>query len=131
METAIQILAVINLSVIGVSHVVRPRAWVALFHWLRSKGEAGVLVVAFFSLGFGSIIAAFHNVWSGLPVVLTLLGWAHVTKAFLYFTWPTFGLKKLRFVTEERAKFLILPGMVFLLIAVLLLYELLRTSPAT
>ncbi|MEM8783693.1 MAG: hypothetical protein AAGE65_12680 [Planctomycetota bacterium] len=114
----------INLSVIGVSHIVRPRTWVALFRRLSDQGEAGVLVVALLSLGFGSIIVAFHNVWSGLPIVLTLLGWSQVMKAFVYFTWPAYGLQKLRFITEERANLLIVPGVVFLLIAALLLYGL-------
>ncbi|MEM1446127.1 MAG: hypothetical protein AAGF84_08735 [Planctomycetota bacterium] len=124
MQTAIQIFAAINLSVIGVSHIVRLRAWVALFRRLSNQGEAGVLVVALLSLGFGSIIVAFHNVWSGLPIVLTLLGWSQVVKAFVYFTWPAYGLKKLKSVDDERAKLLLVPGVAFLLIAALLLYGL-------
>ncbi len=124
MEAAIQIFAVVNLAVIGVSHIVRPRAWVAFFEWLKSKGEAGVIVAAFISLGFGSIIVAFHNVWSGIPVVLTLLGWSQVLKAVVYFTWPSYGLKKLESVSEERANLLIIPGVAFVVIAALLLYDL-------
>ncbi len=124
METAIQVFAVVNLSVIGISHIVRPRAWVAFFEWLKGKGEAGVLVVAFVSLGFGSVIVAFHRVWSGIPVVLTLLGWAQVLKALIYFTWPAFGLKKLQMVSDERARFLVAFGIAFLIISALLLYHL-------
>jgi hypothetical protein len=30
----------------------------------------------FLALWFGTIIVAFHNVWSGLAMVVTLLGWA-------------------------------------------------------
>jgi len=63
------------LLVIGLSHVAQPRAWVEFFVWLRGKGHAGVFVNGFLSLGFGSFIVAFHNVWNGLPVILTLLGW--------------------------------------------------------
>lgn len=128
MESAIQIFAVINLAVIGVSHVVQPRAWVVFFEWLRDQGEAGVLATAFISLGFGSIIVAFHNVWSGLPIVLTLLGWAHVLKSFVYFTWPSYGLRKLQTVSEERAHLLIVPGAVYAAIAALLLYQLVTQS---
>ena len=124
METAIQVFAAVNLAVIGISHVVRPRAWVTFFEWLRGEGEAGVFATAFLSLGFGSIIVAFHNVWSGIPMVLTLLGWAQVLKALIYFTWPSYGLKKLQRVTKERAQLFIPPGIAFLAVAALLLYSL-------
>ena len=124
MEAAIQVFAAVNLLVIGVSHIVRPRAWVSFFHGLRGKGEAGVFAIALISLGFGSIIVAFHNVWSGLPLVLTLLGWIQVAKAFIYFTWPSIGLKKLESVSEERIPILVVLGIAFVIIAVLLLTHL-------
>lgn len=82
MERAVQLLAVIHLLTIGLSHVLAPRAWADFFVGLRERGQAGVFVVAFMSLWFGSIVVAFHPVWSGIPVVLTLLGWAQVLKAF-------------------------------------------------
>ena len=128
MEAAIQIFALINLAVIGISHVVRPRAWVAFFEWMKGKGEAGVFATAFLSLGFGSIIVAFHNVWSGIPIVLTLLGWAQILKALVYFTWPSYGLRKLQLVSEERANLFIIPGIAFVAIAALLLYHLFAQS---
>jgi len=42
--------------VIGVSHVVQPRAWVDFFVWLRGKGHAGVFANGFLSLWFGGLI---------------------------------------------------------------------------
>ena len=76
MEKAIEIYAAVSMSVIGLSHVTQPLAWADFFIWLRGKGHAGVFVNGFLSLSFGSLIVAFHNVWDGLPVILTLLGWA-------------------------------------------------------
>ena len=128
MEAAIQIFAVVNLAVIGISHIVRPGAWVVFFEWLKGKGEAGVFATAFLSLGFGSIIVAFHNVWSGIPMVLTLLGWAQILKALVYFTWPSYGLKKLQLVSEKRGILFIIPGIAFVVVAALLLYNLLSQS---
>ncbi len=124
MERAVEIFAVVHLAVIGLSHVLQPRAWVTFFLWLRDKGEAGVFATAFLSLAFGSIIVGFHNVWSGIPMVLTLLGWAQVFKALLYFVWPAYGLRKLHFVSEERAWFFVIPGVVLLAVAGLLGYHL-------
>ena len=117
METAVQIFAVVHLTVIGLSHVLQPQAWVTFFLWLRQKGEAGVFATAFLSLGFGSIIVAFHQVWSGIPMVLTLLGWSQIFKALVYFVWPAFGLRKLQMVSEERARLFIIAGVALLGIA--------------
>ena len=94
MEHALQIYAIINLTLIGMSHVVRPRAWVDFFVFLRERGEAGVFAVAILNLIFGSIIVAFHNVWSGIPLVLTVVGWTSVIKALLYFTFPAVVLRQ-------------------------------------
>ena len=64
MERAVQIYAIINLTVIGISHVARPGVWVNFFVVLRKRGEAGVFAVAFLNLIFGSIIVAFS--WWGV-----------------------------------------------------------------
>ena len=124
MEREIQIFAAINLVVIGLSHVAQPRAWAEFFVALREKGDRGVFVVGFMSLAFGSLIVAFHNVWSGLPIVLTILGWAQVLKGLVYFTFPSYGLRKLGFVDVERARIFVWPGLALLVMAALLGYDL-------
>lgn len=102
-EHAIEIFAVVNFTVIGLSHIAQPRAWVKFFEILRDKGDAGVFVNGMLSLTVGSLIVAFHNVWSGVPVVLTLIGWAQVVKALVALTAPRVGMKSLMRVSSERA----------------------------
>ena len=119
MQRAVAIFALIHLVIMGISHIAAPRAWIDFFVRLREQGERGVFVVGFMSLGFGSIIAAFHPVWSGWPLVLTLLGWAQVLKAGIYFIWPAFGLKKLARVSPERPRDFIIAGVGLLVIAAL------------
>ena len=123
MEHALQIYAIINLALIGMSHVVRPRAWVDFFVFLRERGEAGVFAVAILNLIFGSIIVAFHNVWSGIPLVLTVVGWTSVIKALLYFTFPAVVLRKLQSLSHERANLVVVGGIFFLLLAGVLGYH--------
>ncbi|MCP5047888.1 MAG: hypothetical protein GY940_12000 [bacterium] len=125
-ERAIQIYAVINLAIIGISHITAPKAWVDFFIRLRDRGEAGVIVVAFMSLGFGSIIVAFHSVWSGLPLVVTLLGWAQILKATIYLVFPAFGLKKLQRVSMERSHEFIYAGIMLLVLAGVIGYHLIQ-----
>lgn len=124
MERAVEVYALVNFLVIGLSHVLRPRAWVAFFVLLRERGEAGVFASAFISLAFGSIVVAFHNVWTGLPLVLTLFGWAQVVKALVYFAFPGFGLRKLQIPSEERAHVFVVPGVLLLILAAVLGYHL-------
>lgn len=129
MERAVQIFAVIHLLTMGLSHIVAPRAWAEFFVDLRERGHRGVFVVGFMSLGFGSIVAAFHGVWSGIPLALTLLGWAQVVKALLYFLSPEIGMRGLRRVSVERANMFIIPGVALVGFAGLLLYHLIVSRP--
>ena len=112
MEQAIEILAAIQCLVIGLSHIAQPRAWVEFFVRLRGMGHAGVFANGFLSLWFGSIIVAFHNVWEGLPTILTVLGWAQVLKALVSFVLPHLALRSLARVSPERAKEFVWAGIV-------------------
>src|SRR5688572_30785791 len=104
METAIQKLAVLNLLIIGLSHIAQPRAWAHFFIWVRALGEPGSFVVAFLSLLMGSLIVSFHSVWTGLPIVLTLLGWGMLFKATLYLVCPKWGMRMLNRVSVDRSR---------------------------
>jgi hypothetical protein len=125
LQTGVEIFAVIHLGTMGLSHIVAHRAWAEFFVLLREKGHPGVFAVGFLSLGFGSIIAAFHPVWSGIPLVLTLLGWAQVLKGLLYLCIPSYGLKKLSLVSLDRSRTFVAPGVVLLLLAALIVWGLL------
>ena len=125
MEQAVQIFALVNFAVVGLSHVFQPSAWVQFFAVLRDRGEAGVFAVAFLSLIFGSIVVAFHNVWTGIPLVLTLYGWAQVLKALIYFIVPSWGLRKLHIPSHDRPQLFVIPGIALLVLAGLLGYHLL------
>ncbi len=127
-ERMVELFAIIHLATMGLSHIIAPKVWARYFMWLASKEEAGVFVVGFMSLGFGSIIAAFHQVWSGIPLILTLLGWSQVLKALIYFTLPRYGLNKLRWVSLERSRIFIYAGVVLLALASALTYHLVGSA---
>ena len=48
---SLEVLAVIQFAVLGLSHVVQPRAWAEFFTWLRERGDAGVFAYAFLTSG--------------------------------------------------------------------------------
>jgi hypothetical protein len=126
MERATQIFAAVNFIVIGLSHIVRPREWAEFFTALRAKGSLGIFANAMLSLLVGSIIVAFHNVWSGLPMVLTIVGWGQVLKGLLNLTVPAIGQRTLARVSMERSFEFVAAGAVLLSIGALQVYILIR-----
>lgn len=122
MQRSIEIFAALQFLVIGLSHMLQPRAWAEFFIVLREKGHAGVFANGFLSLIFGSVIVAFHNVWSGLATVLTVIGWAQLIKAFIAFVVPQWSMRSMDRITVERAHIFIVPGAIFVLLGVLMGY---------
>jgi hypothetical protein len=117
MERAIEIFAVVQLTVIGLSHIVFHRAWAEFFVWLTAKGRPGAFANGFLSLAFGSMVVAFHQVWSGLPMVLTIVGVLNLVKAAQCFLLPDLALRSMGRVRPERSREFVAAGVVALAIA--------------
>ncbi|MCH6550849.1 MAG: hypothetical protein IH804_02390 [Planctomycetes bacterium] len=128
MEQAIQTFAAINFLVIGLSHVVQHRAWAEFFILLHRQGRPGAFANGFLSLITGTLIVAFHNVWSGIPVVLTVLGWSFVLKAAVVFVVPDWGLRSIGRVRRENSRMFMIPGVILILVAVALGYSVWQTQ---
>ena len=122
MERAIELFAAINFLVIGLSHIFMPKAWAEFFMLLGSKGQAGAFINGFLTLGVGSLIVAFHNVWTGVPVFLTVIGWLYVAKALVIFVIPGAGLKSIQHVTVEKARRFRYAGVPMILMGIVLIY---------
>ncbi|OAI41958.1 hypothetical protein AYO41_05000 [Verrucomicrobia bacterium SCGC AG-212-E04] len=130
MQTAIEIFAALNFAVIGLSHLIQPLVWVDYFTWLRSKGKVGALVNGLHALLFGSLIVAFHNVWQGLPMLLTIFGWAQVLKGLLNTVVPSLGVRGLQYISAERAWQFRVGGALMLALSAVLCYIVFSRPPA-
>ncbi len=117
MERAVEIFAIIQFVVIGLSHIVQHRAWAEFFIRLRGLGFPGVFMNGFLGLSFGSIVVAFHNVWSGPAMVLTIFGWLLLLKASIGFVAPGVSMRAFERISLERSWVFIPPGVIFLLMA--------------
>jgi uncharacterized protein YjeT (DUF2065 family) len=124
MEIAVEKFAIICFFLIGISHIVQPRAWAEFFIRLREKGTTGSFINAWIHFPLGALIVAFHNVWHGIPAILTVLGYAWVIKGFVYFVFPRHGLKVMAQVRLERAWHFVLGGIVIVALGGLLLFSL-------
>jgi hypothetical protein len=126
MEEAIEKLAVISFFLIGVSHIFQPKVWVNFFIGIREKGEVGAFINAFIHFPLGALIVAFHNVWHGIPMILTLIGYGLLLKGFINFVFPKLGLKTLEQVSPEKSWGFVTAGVFSVGIALLFLYSLLN-----
>lgn len=126
MEIAVTRLAIICFFIIGVSHIVQSRVWVRFFMDLHRKGDVGSFLNALLHFPLGVLIVSFHNVWHGLPVVLTLIGWGLVLKSFFYFVFPQRGVKMLARVTMEKSWQFVVAGVFALGMSGLLVFISLR-----
>jgi hypothetical protein len=122
MERSVEVLAIILFGVIGLSHLLQPKAWVAYFILLRGTGAVGAFVDGFLHLPLAGVIIVFHNVWSGIPVVLTLLGWAFLIKSLVRFCLPRQSLRMMARVSLERSWEFQVAGAVLVVVAGLLGY---------
>ena len=128
MEQAVEAFAAINFLVIGLSHVFQHQAWAEFFILLHRHGRPGAFANGFLSLITGTLIVAFHNVWSVPHVLLTVIGWAFVLKAAVVLIFPNLGLRSIARVQRENSRMLIIPGLIMIIVAVALGYSLwLRT----
>ena len=103
MERAVEGFVALCLFGVGLSHAVQPLAWVEFFVWLRGHGRCAVFLEGLLSLNFGALVVAFHNVWVGPPLVLTLLGWGMVLKGTVRLAAPGLGLRVYERIVPERA----------------------------
>ena len=124
MEVAVTKLAILCFFIIGVSHIVQPRVWVQFFMDLHSKGEVGSFLNALLHFPLGVLIVSFHNVWHGLPLVLTLIGWGLVLKSFINFVFPKIGLKTLARARMENSWEFVAAGVFSIAISGLLMFSL-------
>ena len=103
MERSVEVFAIILFGVLGLSHILQPKAWAEFFILLRGKGEAGAFVDGLVNLPLAGIIIAFHNIWSGISIVLTLVGWGLLIKGLIRFCAPKLALRVMARVSLERS----------------------------
>ena len=126
LERALEIFAVIHLGLMGLSHIVQHRAWAEFFILLRGKGYAGVFVHGFLSLGFAAMILGFHRVWSGIPMVLTIVGVLYLGKSLQCFLLPEVSMRSLNRVTLDGSRMFVGAGVMFLIVAGIVVVGLVR-----
>ena len=125
METSVEKLVALFFLVTGLSHIFAPRAWVEFFIILREKKEVGSLLNGLVHFPLGAFIVAFHNVWHGIPMIVTIIGWGLVLKSTIYFVYPKQGVRMLETIKMERSWHFVVAGVFSVALAGVILYPLL------
>ena len=125
METSVEKLTAICFLVTGLSHIFQPRVWVRFFILLREKQEVGSFLNGLVHFPLGAFIVAFHNVWHGLPMIVTIIGWGLVIKSTIYFVFPRHGMRMLATISMERSWHFVVAGVFSVALAGVIFYSLL------
>jgi hypothetical protein len=126
-EHAIEIFALLNFAIVGLSLIVQPMAWARYFTWMRQEGEAGAVIYGLFCVLWGSLIVSFHPDWHGLLIVLPAFGALQVFEGFVFLVLPAFGLRVMSVFTPERPWLFRLLGLIALVLAAIVCVVLLPT----
>jgi hypothetical protein len=101
-QRAIELFALLNFAIVGLSLVLRPLAWARFFTWMRREGEAGAVIYGLLCVLWGSLIVSFHPTWYGLLIVLPAFGALQLIEGATFLLFPDLGLRILAIVSEER-----------------------------
>jgi len=116
-QHAIELFALLNFAIVGLSLVVRPAAWGRYFEWMRREGEAGAVVYGLLCVLWGSLIVSFHPTWHGLLIILPAFGALQTIEGLVFLVFPALGLRILAAFTAERYWLIRLLGLIALALA--------------
>lgn len=122
MAQAVQYMAGISFLVLGLSVLLRADDWTGWMRSLEQRGRGTFLSLGCITLMTGSFIVAFHPVWQGIPMILTIIGWIAVAEGAVYLLFPQAMPVVLRAYLKCPKMFLRIGGVITIAIALCLLY---------
>jgi uncharacterized protein YjeT (DUF2065 family) len=119
-QRAIEIFALLNFVIVGISLVYQPLAWAKYFAWMRRNGEGGAVIYGLFCVLWGSLIVSFHREWNGLLVVLPVFGVLQLLEGFVFLVAPEIGLRMMSSFNEANLGLFRLLGIIALVLAAII-----------
>ena len=124
MEQSIELMTAICFLVMGLSMLFRTSDWQAWVKHLQAQGRSTSLVLGSINLLLGSFIVAFHWVWEGIGLIVTIFGVLFLLRSVVLLFCPGFLPKMLKKLAPRMGGLVTVSGLVITGIAVLLLYYL-------
>jgi hypothetical protein len=121
---AVEIFVAVNCLVIGLSHLFQASGWVGFFKLLASHGKPGAFANGFIGLSFGSIIVSFHWIWTDtIPIIVTCLGIAQVSKSLIAFAVPQLTLRSMSSSSAQTGRSYQIVGLLFVVLSLAIFYS--------
>ncbi len=126
MEQSIELMAGICFLVMGLSMLLRTSDWMDWITHLQAQGRNTSLVLGSVNLLLGAFIVAFHWVWEGIALIVTLFGVLFLFRSVVLLSCPGFLPGWLQKMAPNMGKIVKLSGLVIAAVAVSLFYDLYR-----
>jgi hypothetical protein len=117
-QRAIELFALLNFAVVGLSLILRPIAWASFFTWMRREGEGGAVIYGLMCVLWGSLIVSFHPTWHGLLIILPAFGALQLFEGIVFLLMPGLGVRIMAAVSGAGAWLFQLLGVIALALAV-------------
>ncbi len=122
MDQAIELMVGVSIFLLGLSCLLRTGVWASWLRQIEHKGRYFSLILGSFSVMLGSLILGFHWIWSGLPMLTTLVGAAILLKGVIYVLFPNWLHSKLLRLSKNYKTLLRAWAIVLLFISIPILY---------
>lgn len=124
MAYPIELMVAIGFLVMGLSMLFRTSDWQAWILHLQAQGHNTSLVLGSINLLLGSFIVAFHWVWEGVAMIVTIFGILFLCRSVVLLFCPAFLPKMLKKLAPRMDGLIMLSGLVITAVAVVLFYDL-------
>src|SRR6056297_3006531 len=88
MEQAVELMTGIVLLVLGISFLLRAPDWSGWFEDVRMDKAYRALPIGCFTILLSSFMVAFHPVWSGFFMLVTVIGLLGILEGCVYLLFP-------------------------------------------
>jgi hypothetical protein len=78
---------------VGWTQFYKSNSWIALYAEIMVMGSRVVRIYGFVCTLLGFTVIYFHNVWSGPPILLTIIGWLVLSEGLFCFFLPDVSIK--------------------------------------
>lgn len=123
MELSIQFMAGVSLTLLGLSYLIATKDWIMWIENLERQGRKASLTIGSINLLIGSFILAFHWVWQGWPLLVTLIGAMALLKAATYLLCPGWLPAKLSKIHKQLPGWLKTSGITLSIIGMVIVYS--------
>jgi hypothetical protein len=117
-QRAIELFALLNFAIVGLSLILRPMAWASFFTWMRREGDGGAVIYGLMCVLWGSLIVSFHPTWHGLLIILPAFGALQLVEGIVFLLMPGVGLRLMAIVSGGGPWLLQLLGVIALALSV-------------